>query len=349
MIDAADLVTLRVAGVDYGGWTAINSIRMGMDAIAGGFQVGLTEKWPGSTYRPIHKEDAVEVRIGGVTVINGHIDDPAREVDLGAHTITITGRDATADLVDCAAMNSPGEWKDRSLADIVGDICAPFGIKVEVAPGTNQGKPFASFSLQKGEKAVAAIQRLCGARGVLPYSDGRGILVLGPGTPARVSTRLVEGENLKKFGSHDSRIGRFRDYTVYAQSGQWDDAAANAGTKGTAHDAGMRRYRPTARMADDLADGVTAADQAAWDAMIAKAKAQAVEVTVQGWRHAHGLWRPNTLVSVHAPTILVEGDRLIAGVEDTLDQDGGTIARLTLVGPRAFDQLAEKEKGSVKW
>lgn len=349
MIDAADLVTLRVAGVEYGGWTAINSIRTGMDAIAGGFQVSLTEKWPGASKRPIHKEDDVEVRIGTVTVIRGQIDSVKRKVESSAHTITVTGRDATADLVDCAAMNSPGEWKERGLADIIRDICGPFGIKVEVAAGTNLGKVFASFTLQKGEKAVAAIQRLCAARGVLPYSDGRGILVLGPGKPARVATKLVEGKNLKDSAADDTRLGRYRDYTVYAQSGQWDDAAANAGTQGTAQDSGIRRYRPTARMADDLADGVTAADQAAFDAMIAKAKAEAVEVTVRGWLHANGVWRPNTLVTVDAPTIQVQGERLIASVDATLDKDGGTIARLSLVGPHAFDQLAEKEQGSVAW
>ncbi|TAN56254.1 MAG: phage tail protein [Magnetospirillum sp.] len=134
-----------------------------------------------------------------------------------------------------------------------------------------------------------------------------------------------------------------------SQTNLWADADANAGTKGVAHDAGIRRYRPTARMADDLADGITAAQQAAWDAKIAKAKAEAVEVTVQGWRHAKGVWRPNMLVAVSAPSLLVEGDRLIASVEDTLDAEGGTIATLSLVGPGAFDLLAEKEQGVVKW
>jgi prophage tail gpP-like protein len=349
MSDASETVILCVAGVEYGGWTAIPSIRSGMDTIAGGFQVALTEKWPGSAYRPIRKEDDVELWIGDDIVIKGQVDEVAREIDAGTHTITITGRDATADLVDCAAMNSPGEWKERGLADIAADICAPFGIKVETAPGTDLGKPFPGFTLQKGEKAVAAIQRMCASRGVLPYSDGRGILVLGPGTPARVATRLVEGDNIKKAGAKDSRIGRFRDYTVYAQSGQWGDAAANAGTKGEAHDGEMRRYRPIARMADDLADGITAADQAAWDAMIAKAKAMAAEVTVRGWRHAGGLWRPNTLVTVKAPSIQLDGDRLIASVDRCLDDQGGTIAKLSLVGPHAFDLLAEKQKGAVAW
>lgn len=350
MIDAADMVTLRVAGIEYGGWTTITSIRTGLDAISGGFAVALTERWPGqTTTRPLHSEDAVCVRIGDTTVINGHVDEVSREIGAGVHTIQVTGRDATADLVDCAAMNAPGEWKDSGLVEIVSALCQPFGISVVVAGGTNLGKAFAGFTLQKGEKALAAIQRLCAARGVLPYSDGRGVLVLGPGTPSRAGTRLVEGRNMKAGKSKESRIGRWRDYTVYSQTALWDDAAANAGTKGTAHDAGIRRYRPTARMADDLADGITAAQQAAWDAKIGKAKAETDDITVQGWRHAGGLWRPNMLVPVSSPSLGIDGDRLIASVECTLDVEGGTIARLSLVGPGAFDLLAEKEKGVVTW
>lgn len=349
MIDPRDIVTLRVEGVEYGGWTAVSSIRTGMDAIAGGFAVALTEKWPGAVARPIHKEDTVELRIGDSTMIKGHVDEVAREISAGTHTIQVTGRDATADLVDCSTMLAPGEWTNRGLVEIVRAICQPFGIAVELAPGANAGKAFAGFTLQKGEKALAAIQRLCAARGILPYSDGRGVLVLGPGKPSRAGSRLVEGINIKAAKAKDSRIGRYRDYTVYSQTDLWNDAAANAGTKGTAHDAGIRRYRPTARMADDLADGVTAAQQAAWDAKVGKAKAETVEITVQGWRHDKGLWRPNMLVPVSAPSVQVEGDRLIASVENTLDAEGGTIAKLSLVGPGAFDLLAEKEKGVVRW
>jgi len=349
MLDPASLVTLRVAGIDYRGWTNVSSIRMGMDALAGGFSIGLTEKWPGAAIRPIRKEDAVEVRIGDAVVINGHVDEVERDLSTSAHTITVTGRDATADLVDCAAMNSPGEWKDRGLVEIAREICGPFGIAAALAPGVNPGKPFALFALQKGEKAGAAIQRLCAARGILPYSDGRGILVLGPGTPGRAGCALVEGKNAKGLRVKDGRIGRWRDYTVYAQSGQWGDAGANAGTTGHAHDNGIRRYRPTARMADDLADGVTATQQAAWEAMVAKAKAEAVTVKVRGWRHGEGIWRPNLLVEVRAPSLMVSGDRLIASVDLSLDKDEGTVATLSLVGPGAFNLLATKEAGGVAW
>jgi prophage tail gpP-like protein len=291
------------------------------------------------------------LRIGGEIVISGHIDEIERSLDAGEHGVAVTGRDATADLVDCAALNQPGEWKNRDAAAIAKDICAPFGVGVETAGGARIGAAFETFTLQKGETAGAAIQRLCAARGLLAYSDGRGILLLGPGKPGRIAERLVEGVNIKKITAKQSRLNRWRDYTVFAQSGQWGDAESNAGTQGRAHDAAMRRYRPTARLADDLADGITAADQAGWDAMIAKAKATAITVTIAGWRHAGGVWRPNHLVEVSAKSVQAAGDYLISAVDLTLDDKGGIIAQLTLTGPGAFDLLAAKadKKGGLSW
>jgi len=351
MPEARDIVTLRVEGTDWAGWTSA-TISIGLDQIAGAFRLGVTERWPGSGYRPIGKEDACALLIGTDVVITGHVDEVERELAKDTHAITVTGRDATAELIDCAATNEPGEWHDRDGAAIVADLCRPFGIGVRVAQGGSLGAPFKVFTLQKGETAFAAIKRLCAARGVLPFSDGAGGLVLGPGKPERVATALVEGVNVLAATARDTRLERWRDYTVLSQSGLWDDANANAGTKGTAHDPGLRRYRPRVRLADDLADGITASDQAAWDAKVARAKAGSCVVTVQGWRHEGGLWRPNTLVEARLPSVGVAGERLVAGVEYSIERRGGTVAKLSLVGPGAFDLLAEREdggEGGIRW
>ncbi len=350
---ADNSVTVSVNGRTYGGWKSVN-IRSGLDTLAGGFNVGLTEKWNGQANWPIQAEDAVVVRIGDTIVLSGHVDEIARDRDAQTHTIAITGRDAVADLVDCAAMVSPGEWKGRNALAIASDIAAPFGIQVQAAAGQSLGGNFDTFTLQKGETALAAIQRLAAARGILPYSDGRGVLILGPGDGQAIDVRLDHG-NLKKISTKRTRINRFRDYTVYAQGGLWDDGQANSAGTGIAHDSGIRRYRPTAATADDLADGITAADQAAWMAMVARAKAESITVTVAGWRWSGDIWWPNTLPYVYAPDADIDGRRLIASAERTLDVDGGEITNLTLVGARAFSLLAEggqKKKGGgggIKW
>ena len=347
MADQQGLLTLLVAGRTYRGWTGVPSIRTGLDGLAGGFGIDLAEKFMGEPELPVAIEDEVQVKIDGVTIIRGHVDDVVRDLAADDHTVKLVGRDATADLVDCAAMNSPGEWRGVDGLSIIRAIAQPFGIAVELAGGVSFGKAFDTFTLQKGEKAGAAVARVCAARGLLPFSDGRGVLVIGPGKPARISTRLVEGQNLKKVSHTASRRGRFRDYTVYAQSNLWGDGAANAGTAGAARDTGIHRYRPTARLADDLADGITASDQAAWDARIGKAKANPVSCTAAGWLHADGPWQPNQEVWVEAPTVGFTGWRLIASVDLTLDKDGGTVAVLSTLGAGAFDVLAEKQKGGV--
>lgn len=349
MIAERDRVTLVANGREFAGWVDV-TVQLGIDRISGAFSIGLTERWPGAQARPIRMEDSCQLYIGADLVISGQIDDVERSLSTDAHDIKIVGRDAAGELVDCACDHSPGEWADRKLESIAADICKPFGVKVRIL--ANTGKPFAKLTVNKGETAFEVIKRMCNARGVLAYSDGSGDLIIGPGNPAKVPTKLVEGLNVKSVSARQTRQSRWRDYTVLAQSGGWGDAEQNAGTKGSARDAGISRYRPRIRMADDLADGVTAADQAQWEAMTNRAKAVTAEVTFAGWRHEGGLWRPNSLVAVSCPTVEVVGDRLLGAVDLTHNAKDGTLAKLSLVGRGAYDLLAEKEAaggGDAAW
>ena len=45
------------------------------------------------------------------------------------HMISVRGRDATADLVDCSAPSKPGEWQDSTLDQITRGLVAPFGFE----------------------------------------------------------------------------------------------------------------------------------------------------------------------------------------------------------------------------
>lgn len=348
MIGERDRVTLVVEGREFAGWVDV-TVQLGIDRISGAFSVGLTERWPGSVRRAIRIEDSCQLYIGQDLVITGQIDDVDRQLGPDTHEIKVVGRDAAGELVDCACEHVPGEWTGRTLESIAADVCAPFGIKIRVL--ANTGKPFAKMTVNKGETCFELIKRMCGARGVLAYSDGSGDLIIGPGEPVRVPTILAEGINVKSVGNRDTRQNRWRDYTVLAQSGGWD-AATNAGSKGKAQDIGIRRYRPRVRMAEDMADGVTAADQAKWEMMTNRARAEAAEVTFAGWRHQGGLWRPGALVAVSCPTVLLDGERLLGSVDLSHKLGDGTVAKLSLVGKGAYDLLAEKEAaggGDAAW
>lgn len=123
-------VELRVNGAFYGGWKTIR-IERGIEQIAGTFELSVTDRWAEqSAVRQINPGQPCEVRIDEAVVITGYVDTVAPQYDKQQHTITVSGRDKTGDLVDCSAIHKSGQWSGRKLDQIAADLCQPFGITV---------------------------------------------------------------------------------------------------------------------------------------------------------------------------------------------------------------------------
>lgn len=346
MSDVEEDILVSQNGNDYGGWKEV-SVTRSIESIANTFNLALTEKWAGQVQRrPMSGGDACTVKIGDDTVITGFLDEHDPAIDDQSHEVRASGRDATGDLVDCSAVNSPGEWRGRNALQLVSVLCAPFGISVTAK--ADLGKGFASFKLQEGETVFQAIDRICKARALLPVSDGLGGLVLmRSGTSApRVDAPLVLGGNIKRIGTRFSMIERFSQITVKGQQTQSDGLTPDqaAGPSATAKDPSVKRYRPLVIVADDEGDGVTLNDRALWEVSVRAGRARSADVTVWGWRNRTGaLWLPNTIVPVHAAELDVDGEMLITTVCHT-QNDQGRLTMLRLSPPQAFDLIALEEK-----
>lgn len=343
------VVTLTVNGTKHEGWKTVR-INRGVEQISGAFSLEVTERWPKQPEkREIPEGARCTVAIDGEVVITGYVDDVEVSYDQETHSVRVSGRDATGDLVDCSAIHKPGEWHDRTLEQIAADICAPFGVKLRTE--VNTGKAFADFTLQKGETAFEAIQRMCRARGVLAMADGRGALVICRSGTQRFG-KLVEGKggNIKNAEAKRSWRDRFSEYRVTGQAPgtEWGTPGEAAGVSAIARDHGVTRYRPMLIVAD-LAEGVSFADQANWHARTREAKSKPATFTVQGWAFKGGLWHPNRLVPVHAPVAKVVGDRLIASIDQTLTEKEGELTKISLVGAGAFDVLPVPETKGGAW
>lgn len=332
-------VTLTVQGRRYEGWKSVR-IQRGVEQIAGTFSLDVTEKSPKQPERrEIHAGDRCSLAIDGVVIITGWIDDIENGYDTEQHTIRVSGRDAAGDLVDCSAVHKPGEWHDRTMAQIAAELCGPFGVKVRSA--TDVGKAFSDFTLQKGEAVFEAIKRMGKARGVLAISDGLGGVVLTRSGTERVPAELVEGENIKAAEAKVSFRERFSEYHITGQAPgkEWGTPEEASEMSALATDKAIGRYRPLL-IVTDQGEGMSYGDRANYEARVRAAKSIGGEVTVQGWGHRSGLWHPNRIVPVRAPLAGMVGDRLIASVEFSLKEKEGTLTKLTLVGPGAFEVLA---------
>lgn len=333
------VVELKVKGGVFSGWEGME-IKTGIEQVAGTFKLDITERWPGQdTPTPIMPGFACEVLLDGATVITGFVDSSNLNYDENSHSISIEGRDKTGDLVDCCAVHKSGQWKNRSLDKIAADICAPFGIKV--IKQADVGTPFPSFNIQEGERAFEALDRMARMRAVLLVSDGLGNLIITRAGSQRIATELVEGVNIKRAKGKFDWKERFSHYVVKGQHRGTDGEPADAarGPTGKTDDAVIDRYRPMIVLAEDQGHIASLQQRAEWERNVRIGRANRATITVQGWKHAGGLWRPNTLVRLRSPMLYADIDLLIAQVAYKLDSNG-TTTELELCRPEAFDLIA---------
>lgn len=333
---------LKVDGQIYGGWTSLR-IERGMEQISGTFSLGITERWAGQAEkRPIRAGQACQVLIDGDPVITGYVDDVNPSYDKDQHGITVSGRDKTADLVDCSAIHKGGQWKGVKLNKIAADLCAPFGIKVIVETGVDVGAAIPSLKIQEGEPVFQVLERAARMRALLLVSDGLGNLVITRTTRKPLTTALIEGENILSAQGNFSWKERYSRYVAKGQlapEGDEFNPQHHTSPAGSADDKIISRYRPLIVIAEDQGSGVTMTQRAEWERNVRIGRGNKATITVQGWRHEAGLWLPNRLVPVRSPYLDVDAELLISAVAYSLD-DSGTRCELQVCRPEAFELIA---------
>lgn len=340
-------VKLSVNGVDYAGWKSIN-ISRGIEQIAGTFELGVSELWPGQKIvRNIAPGDECTVSVDGAVVITGFVDDIDPRHRKDAHEVTVAGRDATGDLVDCSAIHKSGKWAMAKMETIATDLCLPFGIAVKADVPTGAA---VEWAINEGESVFECLDRLAKSKGVLPLSDGKGgLLITSTKKAVRAPTALQLGVNTLGGDLKLSFRERFSRYIVKGQGASSDALFADATRlKAETADPMVARYRPLIIIADDLADGATVQRRALWEANTRAGKSAQITIPVQGWSHAGGLWQPNTIVHVTDKWLRTDADLLIKSVSFGLDESG-SITTLGLTLPQAFDLIPMTKKKADPW
>lgn len=343
MTDHTEHVTLRIEGVDWKGWTSCQITRS-VDTIAGGFALGLTDRWePGQKAMPL----AAGMRCvlfsscgsGAPTpLISGFIDKTSFTLSATSHTVTAEGRDSSGDLVDCAAVHRPGQWLRLDAAQLAAILGQPFGVGVSVAAGVNPGGVFPTFKVEPGESAFDALSRALKQRELLCLPDGAGGLVLTKIGQEKASTALIQGINILSAAVTFDLGERYSDYIVQGQR-QGSDAAYGAAcsVRGETRDEGVTRYRPYLLRAEQQGDAGYMRKRAVWEKTLRAAKSTAVNITVQGWRQDDGtLWPLGGLVDCELPWLGIAQELCITRLVLGRDARNGTTARLELKDPDAF-------------
>ncbi len=346
---------LRIGGVEWKGWKDINVTRQ-IDALSGSFSLSLTDKWQeGQEPLPLAAGMECTVILNGTQVINGYIDDDMPSFSLTEHTIQVTGRDKTCDLVDCSAVHSPGQWLGLDALSLAVILAAPFGIGVRAEAPV--GEAFPVFTLEHGETAFEALDRLLKQRELLALPDDGGFVLASIGKE-RMNVVLEEGVNILSGRAKYSMKERYSDYIVHGQqpgnNEEWGEAAAQV--QGETQDTAVPRYRPFLIRAENQVNPNTAKKRAEWEKTVRAARAVSFEITVPGWSptalsgsgsESGDLWTINKLVTLHSPSLRVNQEFLIARTVFSQSISGSSTT-LELKDPKAYMAEPQKQAEAAK-
>ena len=338
MNDIDNAVVLLVDGLSYEGWKTIE-ITADLERQFRTFKLGITWKWPGQTQAlPIKAGARCSVMIGCDQVLTGYVFKAPISYDGNQISLTVEGSSLTQDLVDCAAINQPSQWREQSLLKIVEALAKPY--KITVRSEIPETTKLQTHSIVPGETVFKSIDRLLTLYRVFSTDDAAGNLVLAkPGSAGKATDVLELGKNILSANTARDYSAVFSEYRVIGQhkGSDQNSGIAVSEVSGVSSEANPDRKRVTVISESAQITPVLAQQRADWERATRRAKALTTTYTVQGWRQSNGdLWRHNLTVRVKDPVLDVDQDMLISKVTYSLSAQG-SITTLVVAPPQVFD------------
>lgn len=351
------------------------SVKRQINALAATFRVRFPNKWlltqdefdldvfrSCRITRVVKRDDQGRI-LRTETLLDGFIESLNTAVDDSSHTIEISGRDKTGDLIDCSPPNLP-EFNNLTLYQIMVEVCKPFNI--QVSGSRVDDYIFPKAKLRPGETVFAFLNRLSKQRGLLLCNrprTGGGIELCVPGA-RRYARSKIDSDNVLSFSLAMDSSKVFSEYTVLSQSNmisslslESDEVEAQQEVNATHKDNSVKRYRPLTFIAEKSSNNTQALSRARWEASKRSAQLLRINVTVIGWINADNqIWKENHRVNVDYPASGIKGEYLISECSYSYGADDSQKTTMTLVNKNAFQvqkvipQAAEVSGGlNFKW
>lgn len=211
-------IELFLNGKIFSGWKSLSVFRS-LESMSGQFDLGIAVR-PEDDVSVLKAGSALVLKMGGQTVITGYLDELRQRIEGENKEITVSGRDKTADLVDCAVIHNSYQFKNQTLQQIAETICKPFGINV-VWTATEAGatEVIPVWQVEPGETAFDTLSKCARHKGVLVTSDVDGNLVFTNPSKTKVSD-LVLSHNLLSLEVMDSWAQRYSLYRIIGDAEQ---------------------------------------------------------------------------------------------------------------------------------
>lgn len=336
-MDKQNIVTLKVGGSQYTGWTDIR-IETSIQSLCRGCTLGATRAaGAASLVAGIEEGASAEVLIGDDPLITGYIVGKTLSYSASDVSISILIKSKTVDLEECAVpCGKPHRWASSSLASVISELCGHYGV---TAVTNGLGAQKTNRDVSSHETIGKSIRTLIKSGSMLVHDDGLGRLVLAKVGSAGTATDALEmGKNVLS-GSRSADVSEI--YSHYVVVGQGTDPKSTAENRnaryGKADNSGFSRERWS--VTEQPGNRSTAELKARADNLMLHAIGDADTLTykVQGWRQSDGsLWLPNSLIKVKDPLLDVEMTLVASRVSYSLSNSEGSTTSIELKAPDAF-------------
>lgn len=359
-----DEVLITVGGFDVGGWKTVR-ITAGIERCPRDFSVGTTEVFPGADDIVMRPGDECSVFIGKDRVVTGFVNRYNAAMSAQGHSVSVSGRGACQDIVDCAAHWPGQQIQSTSVLAVAQQLAAPLGkgtdgiggVVVKGVAGPSVGTPGADrrsriipyMVLNLGETVWELVERMCRISGLLAYEDADGALLLVEGPSAaedalatleQAGTGFAEGVNVVSAALALSDDQRFSAYEAYWFSfNPLLEGGDEINYVTTSTDIGVKRYRPMVFIAEtgrELSLQL-AYDRANWEASRRWGQGHVLTIITDSWRGGDGkLYRPYTMARLELPTLKVTGVNWMVSEVTYIKDQNGTRCELKLSPVEAF-------------
>jgi prophage tail gpP-like protein len=274
--------------------------------------------------------------------------------DATQHTVEIQGEGASGMLDHATADTKTGEYKNQTPENLISQIAKGAGVPIMLKGFLPQFK-IPRFSIQPGESAREAIDRVTRMAGAQKMEDKQGnMIILGNNFMSEAMAQVIEGENIL--------IGREIIHSAQdpgemmnsAQGAGSDDASMSDSSQVGTQDGAHQQFSmgQPGRILNEMPATTQLMQMLKSRVGLERSINQQNEITaiitVFGWKKSAsglsgGLWAPSEKVSVDSPMLVLHGEPLILkSVTFTQDNNGGSRSTLELVNETAFAQSEPK-------
>jgi prophage tail gpP-like protein len=337
---------LEVDGTEFAGFTSA-SATVRLDALTNTFSFSLTSNQGDPL--PFRGGEACIVKVDGEKIITGHIEIVNVDGDSSDHSISVTGRDNTGDLLDSNLGSLDDIRPVTTLKRIIEIVIKHIGSTISVVEEF-EPKPYVTAedlaSPEPGQDVWDFIETLARKRQVLLSSDADGNVLITRSKSEEVDATLQHligrnDNNVLKYSVSYDTTGR---YNVYRMSTQLNPVAlVNAGRfsnetivsqNGQSTDKEIRAGRQLVLVAENA--GSTPIDRAKWEANVRRARGKIYSATVHGFRNQTGnIWAVNELIQVNDEFAGINSRMLVSSVEFNLSSEG-RLTTLALVDKSSY-------------